>query len=169
MFVLIYLVFEASQGWKKTEQGGAKMLKSASMTKEIFLTVSNKPGMLNTVTAYLANRGINIEGVVGLGMKDKDTAIILMVVDDTRRAMDALKEGNIGYAVERDSVMLEIRNRPGALLSITKVLAQLGINIDHIYATKSSADAPARVVLSTSDNERTFIALRKAVSVEIGQ
>lgn len=146
------------------------MLKSASMTKEIFLTVSNKPGMLNTITAYLADRGINIEGIIGLGMKDKDKAIVLMVVDDTRRAMDALKEGNIGYAVERDSVMLEIRNRPGALLSITKILAQMGINIDHIYATKSSADgAPARVVLSTNDNERTFIALRKAVSVDIGQ
>jgi hypothetical protein len=145
------------------------MLKSASMTKEIFLTVSNKPGILNTITAYLADRGINIEGVVGLGMKDKDTAIILMVVDDTRRALDALKEGDIGYAVERNAVMLEIRNRPGALLSITKILAQLKINIDHIYATKSSADAaPARVVLSTNDNERTFIALRKAVSVEPG-
>jgi hypothetical protein len=139
------------------------------MTKEIFLTVSNKPGILNTITAYLADRGINIEGVVGLGMKDKDTAIILMVVDDTRRALDALKEGDIGYAVERNAVMLEIRNRPGALLSITKILAQLKINIDHIYATKSSADAaPARVVLSTNDNERTFIALRKAVSVEPG-
>jgi hypothetical protein len=145
------------------------MLKSASMKKEIFLTVVNKPGMLNTITAYLANRGINIEGVVGLGIKDKDTAIILMVVDDTRRALDALKEGDIGYAVERDAVMLEIRNRPGALLSITKILAQLEINIDHIYATKSSADAPARVILSTNDNEKTFIALRKAVSIDPGE
>ncbi|GEM_PF-256221 len=145
------------------------MLKSASMTKEIMLTLANKPGMLNTATAYLADRGINIEGVVGLGIKDKNTAIILMVVDDTRRAMDALKDGDIGYAAERDAVMLEIRNRPGALLSITKILAQIGINIDHIYATKSSVDAPARVVLSTNDNERTFIALRKAVSVDPGQ
>ena len=145
------------------------MLKSASMTKEILLTVSNKPGILNTAAAYLADRGINIEGVVGLGMKDKDTAIILMVVDDTRRALDALKNEDIGYAVERDAVMLEVQNRPGALLSITKILGQMGINIDHIYATKSSADAPARVVLSTNDNERTFIALRKAVSVDPGQ
>jgi hypothetical protein len=145
------------------------MLESASMTKEIFLTVGNKPGMLNTITAYLANRGINIEGVIGLGIKDTDTAIILMVVDDTRRALDAIKAGDIGYAVERDAVMLEIRNRPGALLSITKILAQMEINIDHIYATKSSVDAPARVVLSTSDNERTFVALRKAVSVDIRQ
>jgi len=139
------------------------------MTKEIFLTVANKPGMLNKITAYLANRGISIDGVVGLGIKGKDTAIILMVVDDIRRAMDALKDGDIGYAVERDAVMLEIRNRPGALLSVTKILAQMDINIDHFYATKSSADAPARVVLSTSDNERTFVALKKAVSVDIGQ
>lgn len=145
------------------------MLKSASMTKEIMVTVVNKPGMLNTIVAYLADRGINIEGVVGLGIKDKNTAIIMMVVDDTRRAMDALKEGDIGYAAERDAIILEIRNRPGALLSITKILAQMRINIDHIYATKSRVDAPARVVLSTNDNEKTFIALRKAVSVDIGQ
>ena len=144
------------------------MLISASMTKEIMLTVANKPGMLNTIVAFLANRGINIEGVVGLGMKDKNTAITLMVVDDTRRAMDALKDGNIGYAAERDAIMLEIRNRPGALLSITKILAQMGINIDHIYATKSSVDAPARVILSTNDNERTYVALKKAVSVDEG-
>lgn len=145
------------------------MLKSASMKKEIFLTVVNRPGVLNTITAYLADRGINIEGVVGLGLKDKDTAIVLMVVDDTRRALDALKEGDIGFAVEREAVMLEIQNRPGALLSITKILAQRGINIDHIYATKSSADAPARVILSTNDNEKTFIALRKAVSLDPGE
>ncbi|MBN2179135.1 MAG: ACT domain-containing protein [Deltaproteobacteria bacterium] len=144
------------------------MLISASMTKEIMLTVANKPGMLNTIVAFLANRGINIEGVVGLGMKDKNTAITLMVVDDTRRAMDALKDGNIGYAAERDAIMLEIRNRPGALLSITKILAQIGINIDHIYATKSSVDAPARVILSTNDNERTYVALKRAVSVDEG-
>lgn len=139
------------------------------MKKEIFLTVVNRPGVLNTITAYLADRGINIEGVVGLGLKDKDTAIVLMVVDDTRRALDALKEGDIGFAVEREAVMLEIQNRPGALLSITKILAQRGINIDHIYATKSSADAPARVILSTNDNEKTFIALRKAVSLDPGE
>jgi hypothetical protein len=144
------------------------MLKSASMTKEIMLTMVNKPGMLNTIVAYLANRGINIEGVVGLGMKDKDSAVVLMVVDDTRRALDALKEGKLGYAAERDAIMLEIRNRPGALLSITKILAQMGINIDHIYATKSSVDAPARVILSTNDNERTYVALKKAVSVDAG-
>ncbi|MEA3470088.1 MAG: ACT domain-containing protein [Thermodesulfobacteriota bacterium] len=145
------------------------MLRSASMTKEIMLTVVNKPGMLNTIVAYLADRGIKIEGIVGLGMKGKDKALVMMVVDDTRRAMDALKEGNIGYVAERDAVLLEIKNRPGALLSITKILAQMGINIDHIYATKSSVDAPARVVLSTSDNEKTFVALRKAVSTDIGQ
>ncbi len=141
------------------------MLKSASMTKEIMLTVVNKPGMLNTIVAYLADRGINIEGVVGLGMKDKDSAIVMMTVDDTRRALDALKEGNIGYVAERDAIVLEIRNKPGALLSVTKILAQMGINIDHIYATKSNGDAPARVVLSTNDNERTYVALKKAVSV----
>jgi hypothetical protein len=149
--------------------GGATMLKSATMTKEIMLTVVNKPGVLNSIVAYLANRGINIEGVIGLGLKGKDSAVVLIVVDDTRRALDALKEGKIGYAAEREAIVLEIRNRPGALLSVTKILAQMGINIDHIYATKSKGDEPARVILSTSDNERTYVALKKAVSVDPGQ
>jgi hypothetical protein len=140
------------------------MLKKVSMVKELFLTVDNKIGMLNKISGVLSDRGINIEGVIAFGMSDINFSTIMMVVDDSRRASDALKEKKINSVEENDAIMVEMANTPGALSATTKILTQLGINISYVYATTSPETAPVRVVLSTDNNEKAFVALRKSVS-----
>jgi len=141
------------------------MLQKASMTKEIRLTVDNSVGILSTITAFLADSGINIEAVVGYGTADPGTAEIMLVVDDTRRATDALKEKRIGSMTENDVIMVEMENKPGALSSMTRLLAQKEINIGYLYATTSPNRAPVKVVLSTDDNEKAYVTLKKSLSV----
>jgi len=138
------------------------MLRKAYLTKQITLTVANEVGVLDRVTRYLSERGINIEAVAGYELGNAQKSHIMLIVDDTRRATDTLREKDIGPIDENDVIVVELDNKPGALKSITTLLAQKVINIRYIYATTSPEAAPVRVVVSTSDNEKAAVAVKKA-------
>ncbi|MEN6489099.1 MAG: ACT domain-containing protein, partial [Smithella sp.] len=93
-----------------------------------------------------------------------DNAVIMLVVDDTRRAVEAIKERDFGSIEENDVIMLELDNKPGALKTITGLLAYKGVNIRYIYATTSRDTWYVKVILSTSENGKAFITLRESVA-----
>lgn len=140
------------------------MLKKAAMTKQISVTVVNKIGVLDIMARYLADRGIDIEAIAGFEIPGSDNSVIMLVVDDTRRAIEAIKERDFGYIEENDVIMLELDNKPGALKTITGLLAYNAINIKYIYATTSRDTWYVKVILSTSDNNKAFVTLRESVA-----
>ena len=140
------------------------MLKKAMMTKELSVTVVNKIGILDVMAGYLADRGINIEAITGYEIPGSNQAVIKLVVNDTRRARDAIKERGFGAIEENDVILAELDNKPGALKAITNVLVQKSINIKYVYATTSLETCPVRVIMSTSDNEAAFITLKKSTT-----
>jgi len=140
------------------------MLKKALLTKQISVTVVNKIGVLDLMAGYLADRGINIEAIAGYEIPGSNQATIMLVVDDTRRASEAIKERDFGPIEEIDVIMVELDNKPGALKTVTNLLAFKSINIRFIYATTSLDVCPVRVIISTSDNEAAFITLKKSAA-----
>jgi len=90
-------------------------------------------------------------------------ARVMLVVEDTRRATDLLKQKGFTALEEREEIVVELENKPGALKSVTSILAAKGINIRQIYGTMSSEKAPVRVVMATSDNQTALVTLKKAV------
>jgi len=56
-----------------------------------------------------------------------------------------------------------LENKPGALKSVTSLLAAKEINIKQIYGTMSTEKSPVRVVMATSDNQAAIVTLKKAV------
>jgi hypothetical protein len=60
--------------------------------------------------------------------------------------------------------MVDLDNKPGALKTVTNLLAFKSINIRFIYATTSLDVCPVRVIISTSDNEAAFITLKKSAA-----
>ena len=140
------------------------MLKKAAMAKQISVTVINKIGVLDIMARYLADRGIDIEAIAGFEIPGSDNAMIMLIVDDTRRAIEAIKERDFGSIEENDVIMLELDNKPGALKTITGLLAYKGVNIRYIYATTSRDTWYVKVILSTSDNGKAFITLRESVA-----
>jgi hypothetical protein len=139
------------------------MLRKAVLTKQIYVTVNNEIGVLNKLADYLADRGINIEAVAGHEVQGTDKARIMMVVEDVRRASDALKEKGFTSIDVREELLVELDNRPGALKMVTGLLASREINIRQIYGTASPGDSPVRVILSTSDNQKALVALKKSI------
>jgi hypothetical protein len=139
------------------------MLKKALLTKQLSVTVVNKIGVLDIMAGYLADRGINIEAIAGYEIPGSDKSAIMLVVDNTRRASEAIKERGFGSVEENDVILVELDNKHGALKTVTNILALKGINIKFIYATTSLDACPVKVIISTSDNEAAFIVLKKSV------
>jgi len=140
------------------------MLNKATMAKQISVTVINKIGVLDKMARYLAERGINIEAISGFEIPGSDNAKIMLVVDDTRRTIEALRERDFGSIEETDVIVLELDNKPGALRTITGLLTYKAINIRYIYATTSRDTWYVKVILSTSDNSKAFVTLRESAA-----
>jgi hypothetical protein len=139
------------------------MLRKAALVKQIYVTVNHEVGVLNRMADYLADRGINIEAVAGYEITGTDKARVMLVVEDTRRATDLLKQKGFTALEEREEILVELENKPGALKSVTSLLAAREINIRQIYGTMSTEKSPVRVVMATSDNQAAIVTLKKAV------
>ncbi len=136
------------------------MIKSASLAKEIVVTVVNKIGVLADMSKLVAEHGINIEAVAGYADKDNN-ARIMLVTDDSLRVTDALKKSGYKSLSEAEVILVELENKTGALKYLSAKLATEGIDIKAIYGTTCTGTCPARMVLSTSDNGKALVALKK--------
>jgi len=136
------------------------MLKSAQMGKEIVVTVVNKIGVLADISKILADHGLNILAIAGYAAEN-NTAKIMVICDDNLRAGDALRKAGYNSNKESEVVIVSLENRTGAMKFVANKLASEGIDIKHIYGTTCPGECPARIVLSTSDNEKALVAFNK--------
>ena len=135
------------------------MVKNAFLSKEIVVTVSNRIGILADMSKILADHGINIEAVAGYSTSNE--ARIMLVTDDNLRASDALIKSGYKGARENPVLVVELEDKPGALRNITTKLAAENIDIKYIYGTACSEKCPAKIVLSTGNDERALLVFKK--------
>lgn len=131
------------------------MIRSASLVKEIVISAQNKVGILANISKILADHDINIEGVAGYN--EAGQAKIMLVTTDNLRASDALKKAGYTALKESEAVLVDLVNKPGALKNLTAKLAAEGIDIKYTYGTICSEGCPARIILSTTNNEKAFV------------
>jgi hypothetical protein len=134
------------------------MIKDIQLGKEIVVTSENKVGILANISKILADHDINIEGVAGYAAGNE--AKIMVVTDDTLRATDALKKAGFKSIKENEVIMVDLVNKPGAMKNITAKLAADNIDIKYTYGTICSSGCPAKIILSTSANEKAFVLLK---------
>jgi len=134
------------------------MIKSANLGKELVVTAPNKIGILANISKILADHGINIEGVAGYAANNE--AKIMIVVDDTLRGREALEKNGYKTIKENEVIVVELENKPGALKGITAKMVAEKIDIRYAYGSACPEGCPARLILSTSDNERALVAFK---------
>ena len=134
------------------------MIKDANLGKELIVKMPNKVGILANISKILADRGINIEGVAGYAANNE--ASIMFVADDTLSAKEALHKGGYENIKENEVVVVDLENKPGALKAITAKLAAEKIDIKYAYGTACPEGCPARIILSTSDNEKALVSFK---------
>jgi hypothetical protein len=110
------------------------------------------------VAKALADRGINIVAVSAQAAGG--VALMNFVVDEHLRAMDLLRKKN--FPVHENSVVLvEVEDRPGVLKQITEKLAAKKIDLLNLYASTTATYGPCLLVLSSSDNQKAIVTLKK--------
>ena len=135
------------------------MIKDANLGKELVVSMANKVGILANISKILADHGINIEGVAGY-VANKE-ARIMIVVDDTLRAKEALQKGGYKGVKENEVIVVVLDNNPGALKTITVKMEAEKVDINYAYGTTCLEGCAARIILSTSDNEKALVAFKK--------
>jgi hypothetical protein len=122
------------------------------MAKDLTVILEDRPGTLATLGEALGKAGVNIDGLCGIPSEGK--AVIHVLVEDAAAARRAIEAAGLTVRADRDVLVQNVEDRPGALGQMARRLANAGVNVDVVYlATKT------RVVIGTSDLGKARAAL----------
>ena len=124
-----------------------------SIKTQLSVFLDNRPGTLARACQSLAANGVNI-----LAMCISDTldhAVIRLVVDDAKKAVAILNNLKLPLQ-ERDVVLIDLPNQPGAIAAIAQKLAQAGINLEYAYCASTPSQTSGALVLRTNNLEETI-------------
>ena len=122
------------------------------MATDLAISVDDRPGELAKIGEALGKAGINIEGLMGLGLEGR--GIIHVCVQDGSAARRALEGAGIKVEGEADAILsgpFQDVEKPGALGEMARKVADAGINIRVLYVATGS-----RGVIVTDDNAKAM-------------
>jgi hypothetical protein len=123
------------------------------MAKDLTVVMENRPGKLADLGEATGRAGVNIEGLCAMVGDGK--GFIHILVDNAAVAREALEAAGIDVADERDAVIVDLHDKPGAMGEIARDLAEAGVSIDVAYTIFSGV----RLVVVTEDIEKARAAL----------
>ncbi len=123
---------------------------------QISVFVENKAGRLASLMEVLHNNGIDIRA-----MTIADTAdfgILRLIVDDTQKAIDALKSDGCTAAVTK-VIAFTVSDMPGSLYSVMKIINDNAINVEYLYSVMGRNEGRADIVIRVDDTDKAIKAL----------
>ena len=132
--------------------------------RQISVFMDNKPGQLSGVMEIIKESGINVRA---LSLADtKDFGILRIIVHDTEKAVDALKDA--GYAVTvNEIVAITIPDSPGQLSRVLEILGKDNVNLEYLYAFIGASDRAVSFVLRVNDNDAAAASLTKGGIIQL--
>lgn len=104
---------------------------------EFVVRMENLPGRLASLAEALAVFGVNVEALAAYG-HDGDSSVRL-IVDDAPMTRRVLDEAALHFE-ENTVLTVHLPHQPGELASMTRLLADAGVNIEALYVLRSNAD-----------------------------
>jgi hypothetical protein len=115
--------------------------------KDLTVIMEDQPGKLADLGEATGKGGVNIEGLCAMVGDGK--GLIHLLVQNEEAAKGALQDAGITVADEREAVIVDLHDKPGAMGEIARDLAEAGVNIDVAYTIFSGV----RLVILTEDVE----------------
>jgi hypothetical protein len=122
------------------------------MAKNLTIALEDRPGILAELGEALGGAGVNIEGFCGYASEGR--GILHLLVEDPAAARGALEGAGIDVQDERDVLVVDIEDRPGALGVISRRIANADVSLNLGYLATDT-----RLVLGADDLE----SLRRAL------
>lgn len=126
------------------------------MASDLLIRVANEPGMLARVAAAVSDAGVNLAAATCT--RPGESAELHVLVKHAEAAKHALAIAGIAVTAEREVVVVETDDRPGALADLARQVADAGVNLDLLYLATGT-----RVVFGSPD----LAALREALGVSV--
>lgn len=102
------------------------------MAIDLTIELDDTAGELARLGQALGAGGVNIEGLCAV-TAGGPTAEIHLLVEDAEAAFTALADAGIPVDSEREVVVVEVEDRPGALGDVSRLLGDGGVNITLVY------------------------------------
>jgi hypothetical protein len=119
---------------------------------DLTIEVENEPGALAAVAQAISDAGVNISAATCTGPGEKAEMHIL--VPHAEAARHALAISSVAVTGEREVVVVDAQDRPGALADLARKVAEAGVNIDLVYVATRT-----RVVFGAPDLDALKAAL----------
>ena len=122
------------------------------MATDLTITTEDRPGGLASVGEALGAAGINIEGLLGIGMEGR--GIIHVCVQDGAAARKALEGAGLRVEDEAEAILggaVKGADQPGTLGMMARQIADAGVNIRAVYVATNN-----RAVMVTDDNAKVM-------------
>jgi hypothetical protein len=115
------------------------------MPTDLTVIMDDQPGKLADLGEATGRAGVNIAGLCAMVGDGK--GFIHLLVDDGPAAVRALEEAGISVADEREAIVVDLHDKPGAMGEVARDLAEAGVNIDVAYTIFTGV----RLVILTED------------------
>lgn len=112
--------------------------------KQFRLKTKNIAGKLSSLSETLGDQGVNIRAI-GVSQVSADISEVLIVVDDPKKAKDALAAREIDCE-ETDVLAVEMPDHPGGMNAVLKPLKEAGINAVSMYPYIGRATNPIIII-----------------------
>lgn len=118
--------------------------------KQLSIFLQNRIGRFAEICGVLGNADINMSAFTV--SENSDFGILRLIVDDTDRALQVLREQSIAVSTT-DVVLFKCADKPGAMALYMEKLTKAGVFIEYMYAFSSGEDR-AVIVVRSSDSQR---------------
>lgn len=127
--------------------------------QQIAVFLENRSGRLADISHTLASAGINIRA---LSLADTaDFGILRLVVDDTARAKNILKEQ--GFTVGITNILAaQVADKPGGLDSIMQVIKEANLDVEYMYAFTQQSGSTGILLFRFDDLDGAITVFQKA-------
>ena len=118
------------------------------VTKQLTVSVENKRGALAELCSKLAEKAVNI---LGLMVADQPgVAPVHLVVDSLDTAKRVFDSLGLRYT-EEEVIAAHLSDKPGALGKLTRKLAEHNTDVKYAYGTILKGAGKATIILAVSD------------------
>ena len=125
------------------------------MAMDLVIEVDNQPGALAQIAAACSDAGVNLAAATCVGMGDRAELHILVPYAEAARHALAITHQAV-ITREREVVVVEVEDKPGALADLARIVAEAGVDLDLVYVATNN-----RVVFGSQDLDGLKAALGK--------
>ena len=122
------------------------------MAVDLVIDIENAPGALAHVAAAISDAGVNLAAATCIGSGER--AELHILVPRAGAAKHVLAHSGVLVTGEREVVVVDVHDRPGALADLTRKIARQGVDLDLVYVATNN-----RVVFGARDTDALRAAL----------